>query len=175
MKILDDLLSSLDMNTGVRDIRMGLFHTAVLSRNCGLAATLSKDALQQHNEGEPLVKEPGSVSQKSAEELDGMVYSESLLEAAMGMAAINSLLQVDESQCLNLNAAELLAEKSKGKRIAIIGHFPFIHRLYNLADKVWVIEKNPQDGDLSEDQSEAYLPQAELVGITGTAITNHTQ
>jgi hypothetical protein len=40
MKILDDLLSTLNTEVGVRDIRQGLFHTGVLTRECGLAATL---------------------------------------------------------------------------------------------------------------------------------------
>jgi uncharacterized protein (DUF4213/DUF364 family) len=75
---------------------------------------------------------------------------------------------------LNLNAADLIAEKGKGKKIAIVGHFPFIPKLQGLAEKVWVIEKNPQEGDLVESQSETYIPQADVVGITGTAITNHT-
>ena len=124
MKILDDLLSTLDLKTTVRDIRLGLFHTAVLSRHCGLAATLSQDALRQHYEGDPLVKEPGYLLNKHVEELARMAYSESLLEAAIGMATINSLLDVDESLCINMNAADLIAEKGKGKKIAIVGHFP---------------------------------------------------
>ena len=56
MKILGDLLSTLNTEASVRDIRQGLFHTAVMTRNCGLAATLPRDALQQE---QPLVKEPG--------------------------------------------------------------------------------------------------------------------
>jgi hypothetical protein len=41
MKILDDLLADLNFDAPVRDIRLGVFHTGVLSRHCGLAATLS--------------------------------------------------------------------------------------------------------------------------------------
>jgi uncharacterized protein len=174
MKILDELLSTLNFATDIRDIRQGIFHTAVLTRNCGLAATLSQDALRQHREGDPLVKEAGYLVNKRAEELAGMAYSESILEAAIGLATINSLLDVDDSLCINLNAADLIAEKGKNKKICIIGHFPFIPKLQGLAEKVWVIEKNPREGDLSENQSEIYIPQADVVGITGTAITNHT-
>jgi uncharacterized protein (DUF4213/DUF364 family) len=174
MKILDDLLSTLDMKIPARDIRLGVFHTAVLTSNCGLAATLSQDALRQHLEGEPLVKDCGNLLNKRVEDLAKMAYSESILEAAIGMATINSLLRVDESRCLNLNAAELIAEKGNGKKIAIVGHFPFIPKLRSLAEKVWVIEKNPQRGDLAEEQGETYIPQADVVGITGAAITNHT-
>jgi uncharacterized protein (DUF4213/DUF364 family) len=174
MKILDDLLSTLNLETDVRDIRLGVFHTAVLTRNCGLAATLSQDALRQHHEGDPLVKESGYLLNKRVEDLAKMAYSDSILEAAIGMATINSLLQIDDSRCINLNAADLIADKGKGKQIAIVGHFPFIPRLRSLAKEVWVIEKNPREGDLSEDQRETCIPQADVVGITGTAITNHT-
>jgi uncharacterized protein len=173
-KILDDLLSTLNMATAVRDIRQGIFHTAVLTGTCGLASTRSQDALRQHHEGELLVKDSGYLLNKKVDDLVRMVYSESLLEAAIGMATINSLLQIDEARCLNLNAADLIAEKGRGKKIAIVGHFPFIPKLQGVAKKVWVIEKNPQEGDLSEEQSEIYLPQADVIGITGTAITNHT-
>ena len=60
MKILEDLVSTLDMKASARDIRQGLFHTAVLTRNCGLAATLPRDALGQK---QPWVDEPGYPTQ----------------------------------------------------------------------------------------------------------------
>ena len=46
MQILDALLETLDLEAKVRDIRLGLFQTAVLTRRCGLASTLPKDALK---------------------------------------------------------------------------------------------------------------------------------
>ena len=171
MKILDDLISILDAEAKVRDIRQGLFHTGVLTRNCGLAATLPRDALQQ---GHPAVKEPGFLLEKTATELARMAYSESIPEAAIGMATINSLLEIDERRCLSLNAGEHIAEKGKGKRVAIIGHFPFIPRLRQIAKELWVIEKNPQEGDFPETETGNLVPQADVVGITGTAFTNHT-
>ena len=171
MKILDDLLSVLDSDTTVKDIRQGVFHTGVLTRNCGLAATLPKDALKQEP---PLVKESGSLLEKSIPELLQMSYSESILEAAIGMATINSLLDIDMESCLNLNAAELLAEKGFGKKVAIVGHFPFIPKLRGRAKELWVIEKNPRAGDFSEHEAEDLIPKANVVGLTGTAFTNHT-
>ena len=171
MKLLDDLISTLDLDTKVRDIRQGVFHTAVLTRNCGLAATLPRDALRQNP---PLVKEPGTLLEKSVSELARMAYSESLLEAAMGMATINSLLEIDDDQCVELNAGDLIVDKGTGKRVAIIGHFPFIPLLKERAKEVRVVEKNPQQGDLTEDEAQNVIPQADVVGVTGTAITNHT-
>jgi len=171
MKILDDLLSILNPEASVRDIRQGLFHTGVLTRNCGLAATLPRDALRQ---AQPSVKEPGFLLEKTALELARMAYSESLPEAAIGMAAINSLLEIDEERCLNLNAGDLIAEKGRGKKVAIVGHFPFIPKLREIAKALWVIEKNPQEGDFTEVEAENLIPLADVVGITGSAFTNHT-
>jgi len=103
-----------------------------------------------------------------------MAYSKSILEAAIGMAAINSLLEIDEVSCLELNAAEVILEKGEGKRIAIVGHFPFLHRVREKAKELWVIEKNPQEGDFEESQAGQLIPRADVVAITGTALTNHT-
>jgi uncharacterized protein (DUF4213/DUF364 family) len=171
MKILDDLIFTLDVNTHIHDVRQGIFHTGVLSRNAGLAATLPHDALRQKP---PMVKEPGFLLDKSPRELVQLAYSESILEAAIGMAAINSLLNIDETTCLELNAAEIIQEKGKGKKIAIVGHFPFISKLRDDAKELWVLEKNPKQGDFDEAAANTFIPQADVVAITGTALTNHT-
>ena len=171
MKILKDLLAILNTEARVRDIRQGVFHTGVLTRNCGLAATLPRDTLRQETAS---VKEPGSLLEKSAWELAQMAYSENILEAAIGMATINSLLKVDEQHCAELNASALIAEKSESKKAAIVGHFPFVPDLRKIARELWVIERNPRDGDFTETESENLIPQADVVGITGTAFTNHT-
>lgn len=171
MKILEDLLLTLNSEARVKDIRQGVFHTGVLTRNCGLAATLPRDALRQELAS---VREPGSLLKKSAWELAQMAYSENILEAAIGMATINSLLEVDEQHCVELNASALIAEKCQGKKAAIVGHFPFVTELRKIAKELWVIERNPQVGDCTEAESENLIPQADVVGITGTAFTNHT-
>ena len=64
--ILEDIIKSLDHDARVKDIRQGIFHTAVVTRNCGLAATLPGDALKQ---SPPLVESPGFLLNKSAVEL----------------------------------------------------------------------------------------------------------
>ena len=171
MAILEDLMSILDFDAVVRDIRQGVFHTGVLTRNCGLAATLPRDALRQKP---PMIKEPGFLLDKEPRELAQLAYSQSILEAAIGMATINSLLEIEEASCIELNAAELIKEKGRNKSVAIVGHFPFIPMVRKIAKEVWVIEKNPKEGDLHETEAEALIPQADVVAITGTALTNHT-
>lgn len=171
MKILEDLIAALDVSARVRDIRQGIFHTAVLSRHCGLAATLPRDALKQE---QATVRDAGTLLSRSVQELVQMAYSERILEASLGMAAINSLIDVDEAACVELNAAELILEKGEGKRVAVVGHFPFLPRVRERAETLWVIEKNPKDGDLEEPEAERVIPQAHVVALTGTSLTNHT-
>jgi uncharacterized protein (DUF4213/DUF364 family) len=171
MKILDDLLATLNYDAPVKDIRQGVFHTGVLTRYCGLAATLPRDALRQEP---PLVREPGFLLDKTPEELARMAYSESILEAAMGMATINSLLEVNVDSCTELNAAEVILEKGEGENVAIVGHFPFLPRIREKVGALWVIEKNPKEGDFHEAEADRLIPQAHVVALTGTSLTNHT-
>lgn len=171
MKIFDDLLSSLDYSSPVRDISMGAFQTAVLTRRCGLASTPHNPG--PHHDKSP-VKEAGSLHEKDSRTLAALANSSSEMEAAIGMATINSLVEIDEKRCVELNAAELMMKNGAGKKVAIIGHFPFISKLREVVKELWVIEKNPHEGDLPESESPKLLPQADVIGITGTAFTNHT-
>ena len=171
MKILDDLLATLRQGEVVKDIRQGPFQTAVLTHSCGLASTPHDYGYHQ---GDASVREAGTLIEKEALKVAQMAYSSSLLEAAIGMATINSLLEVDEGRCVSLNARDLLAEKGKGKKVALIGHFPFIPELRRVSKELWVIEQHPREGDFAEGEAESLVPQADVVGITGTAFTNHT-
>ena len=169
--ILEDLLQTLDVNTRIREIRQGVFHTAVLTRYCGLAASLPREALAQTP---PLVKEAGHLAQKSASALAEMVFSDSILEAAIGMATINSLLVRNDGDAVELNAAELICRRSEGKNVVIVGHFPFIPKVREVARRLWVIEKHPQKGDASASAAADLIPRAEVLAVTGSSFTNHT-
>lgn len=170
MKILDDVIDSLARGeTEVREIHVCAHWTAVLSRNCGLSSTVREEF-----HGHKGVRDVGRLTEKNAFELALYSRSEHLLEASIGMAAINSLIDIDESRCVEANAYEVLLEKGRGKNVAVVGHFPFISMLKDSAKKLWVIEKRPSEGDLPEEAAEEILPQCDVVGITGTTFINHT-
>jgi uncharacterized protein (DUF4213/DUF364 family) len=169
--VIDELLSALAFDLPVREIRQGAFQTAVLTASCGLASTPHDAGPHQ---GRTAVKEAGLLLEKGGRALAHLAKSESEMEAAIGMAAINSLIEVDDRRCLELNAGDLLARKGEGKRIAIVGHFPFIPDLRKIARELWVIEKRPREGDLPEASAAGVIPRADVIGITGTAFTNHT-
>jgi len=171
VKILDDLIASLREDRPVRELHVGRFWTAVWSRECGLASTTGPG---EHEHGAAFVRDAGNLVGRGALELTGLAYSESAMEAAIGLAAINSLLDVDESGCVELNAGDLLIERGRGKRVALIGHFPFVPALREAAGQLWVLERRPRPGDTRADEAETIVPRADIVAITGTAFINHS-
>lgn len=170
MKILDDVIDSLSQReTKVTEIHVCAHWTAVLSRHCGLASTFTEE-VHPHK----AVRDVGHLTEKSAFELALYSRSKYLLEASIGMAALNSLIDIDESRCVEANAYEILLKKGRGKNVAVVGHFPFLSMIKESARNLWVIEKRPLEGDLPEEAAEEILPQCDVVGITGTTFINHT-
>jgi uncharacterized protein (DUF4213/DUF364 family) len=171
---IDTLLSSLQADAPVRQVLIGAFWTAVVLEGdpprCGLASTLRAET---HDEGPP-VRQPGRLREHRGRELAELLYSPRTLEASIGMAAFNALLEVDELSCIDLNAEEIIVQRGTGKRVAIVGHFPFVERVRKAAEVCWVLELHPRPGDLSAAQAEEVLPQADVVALTGTSLLNHT-
>ena len=44
----------------------------------------------------------------------------------------------------------------------------------SIAKNCWVIEKRPHVDDFPEEAAQEFIPQADVVAITGTALINHT-
>jgi uncharacterized protein (DUF4213/DUF364 family) len=166
---LDDLISSLGGDSVVREVHTCVFWTAVLSKHCGLASTFH----ERHPEHRP-ARNAGNLTQLSALDLAQYARSDNVLEASIGMAAINSVIDIDETRCVDENAFDVLARKGTNRKVAVVGHFPWIPKLRKIAGTLWVIEQRPQEGDLPAEAAEEVLPQADVVGITGTAFENHT-
>jgi len=141
----------------------------VLSKHCGLASTFH----EPHPYHKP-VRNAGRLTGLSALELVQYAKSDNVLEASIGMAAINSLIDIDENRCVKENALDVLARKGRGKNIAIVGRFPWTPKLRMIARTLWVIEQRPQEGELPSEATEEVLPQADVVGLTGTSFINHT-
>ncbi len=170
MNILDDLLDNLDMDAPVRSVLVGAHWTAVCSRFCGLATTLIDDKPHGHAPARGV----GHLHEKSARELAEYARSDNLLEASIGVAAINSLVAVDESQAVEINALEVLIEHGRNKNVALVGHFPFIPKLRLEVGQLWVFEQRPVDDEYPAETAVDLIPQAEVVAITGSALINHT-
>jgi uncharacterized protein (DUF4213/DUF364 family) len=171
MNVLDDLLASLVEDAPVREVRTCVHWTAVVSKHCGLASTLHAE---QDPHGHVSVRGVGRLHERSALELAQYVKSDMSLEASIGMAAINSLLDVEEGQCVELNAAAWLAQKGRDKKVALVGSFPFVSRLREQVGELWVLEKRPTGEEWPAEEASSVLPQADIAAITGTSLINHT-
>lgn len=112
MKILDDLILSLKgSDAPVQSVNACVFWTAVMSKHCGLSSTF-RDEGPSHDRG---VRDVGRLTRKTGLELAEYARSAQLLEASIGMAAINSLIDIEESRCVERNAFDLLVEKGRGR------------------------------------------------------------
>ena len=96
------------------------------------------------------------------------------MEASIGVAAINSLLDMDEALAVEINASEVLTSRGRGKNVALVGHFPFIPQLRESAGQLWVIEQNPSEDEYPAEAAVDLIPRADIVAITSSSLVNHT-
>lgn len=177
MTLIEELLASLPADPiPVRNVIMGIHWTLVSSKFCGMGSTISDSGHHRHHDhhGHSLVRDVGKLHQKSAQELARWILSENTLEASIGIAAINSLLDIDESKMEEINAADIIERECNGKNLVVVGHFPFVEKMKSIAKNCWVIEKKPACGDFPEQAARDFIPQAQIIAITGTSLINHT-
>ena len=169
-KILDEILSTFSEDLPVHSVFVGVHWTVVCSRYCGMAATQAFS----HPHGNGQVHDVGQLHTKSTRELAELAYSRYPVEAAIGVAAINSMLDMDESLAAEINASEVLTNRGRGKNVALIGHFHFIQQLRQAASQLWVIEQHPAEDEFPAESAVDLVPQADVVAITGSTFVNHT-
>ena len=182
MLIMEDLLEQVSANAARAqpvDVCIGAHWTAVTveldgQARTGISSTLHGGDDDHHHGGGPPVKAAGRLHKQNVTALTEMARSDSVLEASVGVSAINALLDVDVDACVKVNAADVIAERGADKNVAIVGHFPFIPRIRKIAKATWVLELNPREGDIPASRTPEFLPQADVVALTGTSLLNHT-
>jgi uncharacterized protein (DUF4213/DUF364 family) len=94
------------------------------------------------------------------------------MEAGLGMAAVNALLDVDEDSLTDRNASEEIIRRGEGKRVVVVGHFPFLPAVRRAVGNLDVLELEPSPGELPPAAAAEVLPRADVVAITGTSLLN---
>jgi len=153
----------------IRNITMGTCLAAVTSRFLGLASLVSHIA-----PGLPrpaFTNTPSSVHAVAGLLADPTASNTD--KASLAMAAVNSLLPPPETKA-DIPGQDLILTQGQGKKVAVIGHFPFVDNLRNACDTVWVLEKCPKAGDIDASHAGEILPQADVVALTGTTLLNGT-
>ncbi len=177
-KIYDDLIELIPEDLSVIDCMVGLHWTLIRSaQGIGAAMTLK---------GGKAEKDLANIIGMPLKELAAYVKSWNMLQASLGQAAINSVLNTPgkimtitgqaitkAAESDEANAFAQFLPEIAGKRVAVIGHFPNIESL-SLTCQLSILEREPQSGDYPDPASEYILPLQDYVFITGTAFINKT-
>jgi len=175
MELIRKILETLP-DGEVTDVRIGLHWTAVVLQmngelRCGLASTLPE--AHEHAAG-PDAPPAGWLETHSGRALAELALSDHPIQIGVGMAALNALLPRHPDKWREDNAEELIAHLGAGKKVVLIGHFPFIPSLRERVGELTVLEKAPQPGDLPASEAPRVIPQAQVVAITGMTLLNRT-
>ena len=171
MQLLEELINSLKRDLPVTAGVVGSHLIAVASRRLGLAAHLPR---VEGGEPVPSEKAISTLIGWSARDLAMWLMGDEWLKAGIGMASLNSLLEIDYGKLREINAKHIIADRAAGKNLMVVGHFPFVNTIRSSVRNLWVMEKKPGAEYISEEEGYQFLPEADVVAITGSSLINHT-
>lgn len=159
----------------VETICVGLHWTAVVVqlegvRLCGLASN-PVDGFQMDA---GLRTSIAALEQQPTRQLCALAAGSSHPFTSIGLATINALLPRQPRRWVERNASQVIVERGQGKKVVLVGHFPFVEHIQPLVGELHVLELRPRDGDLHASQAPDLLPSADLVAITSMAFVNGT-
>jgi uncharacterized protein (DUF4213/DUF364 family) len=93
------------------------------------------------------------------------------LEASLGLAALNSLIEPAGEPG---NVFEHIPDLARGKTATVIGRFPSNEQVARVARRAYFLEMQPRGDELPPWACEEVIPQSDLVVITATALINKT-
>lgn len=159
-EIYDELINMMPRNLIIKDFMPGLHWFLVRSIGVGMAMTLC--------EGQSSLSSLGKIAGKKVSDAAQYIKSWNNYEAALGLAAINSVINMPEQvesagnlplECqVQENVFEYMKERIKGKKIAVIGHFRELEKIAPLC-RLSILERRPMPGDLPDPACEYILPQ----------------
>ena len=122
----------------------------------------------------PDVPEAGYLQDTPAQDLASMACGDSLSLRSVGIATINALLPQHPELWEEANAEQIIVRNGEGRRVVMVGHFPFVESLRSTVGDLIVLEKDPHPDDLPAEAAPEVIPNADVVAITAMTLTNHT-
>ncbi|ART20357.1 hypothetical protein CBE89_01685 [Corynebacterium striatum] len=178
--LYDELIDAIPLDIQVVKAAQGPQWTRIYTNNpsCGIALTMStssRPAQMNHDyAGIPL----RAIAQLSK--------SWNFAEASFGMAALNAFYST-QGVAYNNNFVPTPGEKATwgevfdpfseavlGKKVAVIGHFPFAPKALHNAGEFYMLERHLNEGDFPDSAAEYILPECDYVFISGSAFVNKT-
>jgi len=165
VKLVEDLLQSVrDKDCPVKRVCVGLHWTVVESSYTGMAHTYKTGHKVE-------IESSGDLVGKSAFELAERLRSPEPLEASLGVAALNSLIEPSGRRG---NVLTDVLEMVQDKTVTVVGRFPLNAQIARAAGRAHFLEMEPQEGELPPEAAEEVIPASHIVVITATALINKT-
>jgi uncharacterized protein len=174
-QIYDDLISLVPENSTIRACIAGLSWFAVSSSGTGLA--------MRPREEDGMIRYAGDMVGRPTREVAEWIKSWNSYEAALGLAAINSVLNepatvestcdISIAECPNEDVFQYLRENLRGKKVAVVGHFYGLEKLAPICE-LSILERKPVAGDFPDPACEYILADQDVVIITATTLINKT-
>ncbi|NCB50629.1 MAG: hypothetical protein EOM54_01925 [Clostridia bacterium] len=158
----------------VADVRAGLGYTCVMLEDgaCGLAYTFRNEL----GDCCGIMSIAGSMTGMDAEEIIPWVKSGNRLKAAIGLAAINAVINAQEKIPDSGNVMEALSV-GPSDTFGMVGNFkPILESVKQKTNKIYVFERNvqPESGLFPSESIPEHLPKCDVLVVTATSIINHT-
>ena len=179
-EMYDRLIEGVPAGIGVRAARIGT-NWLYVDAECGVG-------LSHVVPGGAQVPQPAEPHELQLHELAQWVKSWDFVQASIGTAALNAWYAQSErlaaagiavgskgiSDGKSNNPFDSLRERYEGKKVLVVGHFPNVEAMAEIAD-LTVLERNCKSVlDTPDSACEYILPDQDYAFITGTTITNKT-
>lgn len=159
----------------------GLSVSRIVHGKAWTGAELSNGSfgIAMHTEGESIKRFFPSLEGMAAEDAAQAVMSWNMEEASEAMAVINayynSVPRLDSLGCReSFKRSVTDGMEVEGKKVALIGHLKLHSEALVGAKEVYIIERDPREGDYPDSACEYILPYCDIVIITGSAAVNKT-
>jgi uncharacterized protein (DUF4213/DUF364 family) len=177
-ELYDRLIDGIPGDITVQECAVGSHWIAVRSSEGGLGLAMRIDI-------ETLPPLPGGDYEgRPLKKLAACAKSWNFIEAGYGVAALNAYYNFEKralSRGIELpdesrknEAFEKYRAEVTGKKVAVVGHFPYLERLLSPVCELIILERRPQEGDYPDPACEFLLPQQDYAFITGSTMINKT-
>ena len=179
-ELYDSLIEKVPSDLIIEDCIIGLHWTFIRAgQYAGIAMTYQGSSISGLANG-PVIG-------KSLRDAAAGIKAWDMLQASVGMAACNAWFNApDKMAALGIGQDEAHGagpgksifdepmETLLGKKVAVIGHFPYIEKQLGDRCELSVLEREPEGTDYLDSACEYLLPEQDTVFITGMTLTNKT-
>lgn len=152
--------------------------SASLGARWGIAHTGTHTGIAMNTAGNSIAPMfPRGISGLSLREAAEGIKSWNMTEATLALAAVNAYYNTYERvDALGVNTKAHYTDSIdfSGKTVCFIGHMRGAEKVRERAKKVYIIEREPKDGDYPDSACDFILPSCDIAVITGSSIINKT-